>query len=105
MSDSFHFEYGFQDSDKMSVTLTLDDDSELVCSVVAIFPTNDREYIALLPKTNGAKEVYLYRFCVTRDGDPVLDNIMDDDEFETVADTYNHMVDTQEDFFIDDEDL
>ena len=51
-----------RDSD--TVTLTLDDDSELECIVLNIFKGGDREYIALLP-TEGieAEEgtVYLYR--------------------------------------------
>mgnify|MGYP001101597929 CR=1 FL=1 len=32
-----------------TVTLTLDDDSELECIVLNIFKGGDREYIALLP--------------------------------------------------------
>ena len=44
-----NFEYGLQDEEEMTVTLTLDDDSELECAVVAIFPVQDKDYIALLP--------------------------------------------------------
>ena len=49
-----------------TVTLTLDDDSELECIVLNIFKGGDREYIALLPldengdNTDG--QIYLYRF-------------------------------------------
>ena len=32
-----------------TVTLTLDDDSELVCAVLTIFPAGEHKYIALLP--------------------------------------------------------
>ena len=31
-----------------TVTLTLDDDTEVECAIVAIFPAGDKEYIALL---------------------------------------------------------
>ena len=48
----------------MTVTLTLDDGSEVECVVLTIFEAGDRDYIALLP-TEGAEadegEVYLYR--------------------------------------------
>ena len=49
-----------------TVTLTLDDDSELVCAVLTIFPAGEHKYIALLPlDENGENqdgEVFLYRF-------------------------------------------
>ena len=47
-----------------TVTLTLDDDSELVCAVLTIFPAGEHKYIALLPlDENGENqdgEVFLY---------------------------------------------
>ena len=55
-----------QDLDQPTVTLTLDDDTEVKCAVLTIFPApNQKEYIALLPlDENGENEdgeVYLYR--------------------------------------------
>ena len=38
-------------------------------------------------------EVYLYRYSETEDGTPVLDNIVDDDEYEIVADAFDEMLD------------
>ena len=43
------FEYGLQEDKDLTITLTLDDDSELECAVVAIFPVCDQDYIAVLP--------------------------------------------------------
>ena len=37
------------DEQEMTVTLTLDDDTELECVVLTIFEAGEREYIALLP--------------------------------------------------------
>ena len=56
-----------QDLDQPTVTLTLDDDTEVKCAVLTIFPApNQKEYIALLPlDENGENEdgeVYLYRY-------------------------------------------
>ena len=84
---------------EMTVTLTLDDDTEVECVVLTIFNAGEREYIALLP-VEGADseegEVYLYRYSETEDGEPTLDNIEDDDEYEVVADAFDELLDAQE---------
>ena len=95
-----NFEYGLQDEEEMTVTLTLDDDSELECAVVAIFPVQDKDYIALLPlDVENAEGVYLYRFKHNKDADLELENIEDDAEFEAVAGAYDALV---EDAVVDD---
>ncbi len=96
MSDNNNFEYGLQDEEEMTVTLTLDDDTELECGVVAIFPVKDKDYIALLPLDDESEEVFLYRFNQTSDDDLTLENIEDDEEFEIVADAYDALVDDAE---------
>ena len=96
--------------DGVTVTLTLDDDSTVECAIVGIFDAGEKEYIALLPlDENGQNEdgeVYLYRYSETEDGTPVLDNIVDDDEYEIVADAFDEMLDDQEyDELVSEEDL
>ena len=85
-------------SEEMTVTLTLDDGSELECVVLTIFEAGGRDYIALLP-TEGIEaeegEVYLYRYTEI-DGEPVLQNIEDDEEYEIVADAFDELLDAQE---------
>ena len=87
------------EQEEMTVTLTLDDGSEVECVVLTIFEAGDRDYIALLP-TEGAEaeegEVYLYRYEEDEDGNPSLDNIEDDDEYEVVADAFDELLDDQE---------
>ena len=87
------------DCDRSTVTLTLDDDSELECSVISIFPCQDKQYIALLPlDENGENhdgEVYLYRYFEVN-GNPQLDNIEDDDEYEAASDAFDEMLDSAE---------
>ena len=41
-------------------------------------------------------EVYLYRYSEPEEGEPVLDNIVDDDEYEIVADAFDELLDAQE---------
>ena len=92
-------EKNLNEEEEMTVTLTLDDDTEVECVVLTIFTAGDRDYIALLPMEGEDAEegeVYLYRYSETEDGTPVLDNIEDDDEYEIVADAFDEMLDDQE---------
>ena len=84
--------------EEMTVTLTLDDGSEIECLVLTIFEAGGRDYIAVLP-TEGIDaeegEVYLYRYTEV-DGEPDLQNIEDDEEYEIVADAFDELLDEQE---------
>jgi len=87
-------------NEELTVTLTLDNDEELECIVLTIFEIGEQSYIALLPVPEEDDtedgEVYLYRFFENEDGEPTLDNIEDDDEYETVADAFDEWLDAQE---------
>lgn len=88
-----------EEEQKMTVTLTLDDDTEVECVVLTIFNAGEHEYIALLPMEGADSEegeVYLYRYSETEDGTPNLDNIEDDDEYEIVAEAFDELLDAQE---------
>ena len=86
--------------EEMTVTLTLDDGSELECVVLTIFTAGERDYIALLPMESQEEEeegeVYLYRYSEGEDGQPNLENIEDDEEYEIVADAFDEMLDDAE---------
>lgn len=94
-----------------TVTLTLDDDTEVECAIIATFPVGDKEYIALLPlggeeEENG--EVFIYRYFAPKDDDsePGLENIEDDDEYEAAADAFDELLDNSEyDEIVSEEDL
>ena len=83
----------------MTVTLTLDDDSVVECEVITIYEADGKDYIALLPlNENGESEsgdVYLYRYS-EENGEPALENIEDDDEYEIAADAFDEWMDEQE---------
>ncbi|WP_394920419.1 DUF1292 domain-containing protein [uncultured Robinsoniella sp.] len=82
-----------------TVTLTMDNGDVVECAVLTIFPANDKEYIALLPLNeegeNDEGEVFLYRFS-EENGNPMLENIEDDDEYEVAADAFDEFLDGQE---------
>ncbi len=78
------------DADQHStITLTMEDDTEVECAILTIFPVDGKEYIALLPLDEDGQnhdgEVYLYAFAHTAEGSPMLSNIEDDDEYNKAA--------------------
>ena len=80
-----------------SITLSLDDGTELNCIVLDIFSVDNKDYIALQPEEGESEDnVFLYRFIQEEDGDPQLLNIEEDDEFEAVADAFEELLDSQE---------
>lgn len=93
----------------MTVTLTLDNDETLECAVVGIFQAGERDYIALLPMEGPsaeAGEVYLYRYQETADGEPDLENIESDEEYEIVSDAFDELLDSMEyDELVDEDEI
>ena len=91
-----------------TITLTMDDDTEVECAILTIFPVENKEYIALLPlggeeEENG--EVYIYRYSEDADGEPSIDNIEDDEEYEIASDAFDELLDSEElDEILDDDD-
>lgn len=83
----------------MTVELTLDNDEVVECAILTLFEAGGRVYIALLPQNEDDTEegdVYLYRYVETPEGEPELENIEDDDEYEIAADAFDEWMDTQE---------
>ncbi len=87
--------------DDIMVTLDLDDGSQVECEILTIFTAGEQDYIALLPldeqgKANEEGEVFIYRYHEDAEGNPSLDNITDDDEFEAVSERFDEWLDEQE---------
>ena len=72
-----------------TITLTMEDDTEVECAILTIFPVDGKEYIALLPLDEDGQnhdgEVYLYAFAHTAEGSPMLSNIESDEEYNKAA--------------------
>ena len=78
MSDKEKFDA--EDEELDQVILTLEDDSELVCDVIAYFPCDGKNYVALLPADDPDSDFFLYRY--EEKGEEIeLIDIEDDDEF------------------------
>ena len=88
-----------ENDEEMTVTLTLDDGTELECVVLTIFEAGEKEYIALLPLDGREAEDgedYLYRYVEDINGNPDLENIDSDEEYEIVADAFDELLDSAE---------
>lgn len=80
------------------VTLSLDDGTDVECEILTIFDVGEQDYIALLPldekgEPNKAGEVFIYRYQEDEEGNPSLENIEDDEEYEAVADRFDELQD------------
>ena len=95
----------FDDENKSTVTITLEDNTEIECVVLSIFEAGERNYIAVLPEEENEEEsqVYLYRY-EEEDGTPILTNIETDEEDEIVADTFDEILDEEEFYEMNGED-
>lgn len=77
------------------VTITLDDDTEVKCSLIGDFEFEDKRYIALLPENE--EEVLLYR-CNGSDDDEELELslIESDEEFDKVEEVFYSLFDEED---------
>ncbi len=95
-----------EDAELGSVTLTLEDDTEITCAILGTFEADGNEYIALLPESDSDDEegdVLLYRYIAEgEDGEPEIANIETDEEYEIAADAFDEIMDSME--FDDEED-
>lgn len=88
-----------ENEEEMTVTLLLDDGKECKCLVLTIFEADGRDYIALLPMDENIAEegeVFLYRYLEDKDGNPDIENIESDEEYEIVADAFDELLDEAE---------
>ncbi len=74
------------ENEQQYLTVLLENDEELKCSVLDIFEVNDKEYIALLPV--GDDQVLLYQYVEHSEEDFELLNIETDEEFEQVEEAF-----------------
>ena len=83
------------DPQEMFVTLDLDDGYQLECQILTIFDVDNQNYIALVPVDND-EEVIFYRYFEDEEGNPSLENIDSDDEFDAVSDRFDELLDEEE---------
>lgn len=80
-----------------TVTIDLGDGKTIECAVLMIFDAgdNDQEYIAVVPE-DSEDDVYLYRYNEDENGEPHIENIESDAEYEMVSEQFDELLDEQE---------
>lgn len=81
-------------AEELMVTITLEDDSTLDCIVIATFPVNDQDYIALIPADEDAgDDVLIFRYReLDEEGEVEIDNIESEEEFQTASEEFEKLM-------------
>lgn len=101
MSKNQNLDQELDEREEYRVTVELDDGDEIRCAILTIFDVDGQDYIALIPVDENDQPVeegdaYLYRYFEDEDGNPGIDNIETEDEFERVSDRFDEYLDEQE---------
>lgn len=81
-----------------TITLTLEDDTEVDCAVVAIYPVEDNMYMALVPLEEvgdiSTEEVFIYRYIPSEDesDEVTLETIESDEEYDKAAEAFEEII-------------
>ncbi len=94
-------QYEDEDDEDMFVTVYLDNGDEMECQVLTIYEANKQDYVALLPVDENENpiedaDVYIYRYHEDENGDPILENIETDEEWEIASDRFDEYLDELE---------
>ncbi len=86
-----------EEADDIRVTLNLDD-GDVECRILTIYECGIQEYIVLVPldangEDNEAGDVYIYKYFEDENGEPSIENITDDKEYEIAEDRFEEIMD------------
>lgn len=89
--------------EEMTVSLTLEDGSEVECSIITILEVEGNDYIALLPMVDEEDEkyglVWFYGYKENENDpneEPTLSYIDNEDLYDKIADAFDEFLDGQE---------
>ncbi|WP_155832414.1 DUF1292 domain-containing protein [Butyrivibrio sp. MC2013] len=89
-----------EDGEEITVDLDLDNGEKVTCATMIILTVNGRDYIVLLPLDKNGQNtdgnVWFYRYLTGKDGEPDLEYISDDDEYEAVSEAFDEYLDEAE---------
>ena len=84
-------------AEELVVTITLDDDSTIDCIVIATYPVNDQDYIALLPiEEDDGDDVLIFRYKELAEDEVEIDNI-ESEEFQAASEEFEKLMEEIED--------
>lgn len=88
------YEDDILDPEEMFLTVELEDGTEETYQILKIFEVSGQDYIAVCP-TDNSPDVYFYRYFEDEEGNPSIDNIETDEEFERAIDTFDELLDDE----------
>lgn len=84
-------------AEELVVTITLDDDSTVDCIVIATYPVNDQDYIALLPIKEDDGDILIFRYKELAEDEVEIDNIESEEEFQAASEEFEKLMEEFED--------
>ncbi|MDO4647151.1 MAG: DUF1292 domain-containing protein [Eubacteriales bacterium] len=81
------------------IQIELDEGGLLECVVLLVYEVNGKNYIAIQPvegQDDPESDIYFYGYEEDEEGNPLLSNIEDDDEFDAVVDRFDEYLDELE---------
>lgn len=89
------------DMEDLRVTLILDNNEETECRILTIFEMEGQDYIVLIPEDeiesdSDENEVFIYRYFEDENGEPSLENIEDDEEYDAVIECFEGILEEAE---------
>ena len=91
------------DADDDRVTLVDDEGNEHAFTLVDVVEVDQQRYAVLLPEEDPEEGAYVFRLETDADGDEILVNVEDDDEFDRVVQALETAEDLEGDWQSDDE--
>lgn len=74
------------ENEHTSITITTDDDSQVVCQILKIFELEGQQYLVVIPEDGSTQgKGFLFRLFIEEDGSPRLEKIEDDQEYEKAS--------------------
>ncbi len=83
------------DPEDMFLTVELDEGGTETFQIMKIFEVDGQDYIAVCPLED-EETIYFYRHFEDEDGNPSVDNIESDEEFEAVIDMFDQILDDED---------
>ncbi|MCI8786008.1 MAG: DUF1292 domain-containing protein [Eubacterium sp.] len=86
------------EDDDICVTLDFEDGSQKECEILTIFEAEGRDYIVLIPTDEDADDeeegdIYIYRYHEDEEGNPSLEELQSDQEYELVEARFEELLD------------
>jgi len=91
------------DADDDRVTLVDDEGNEHAFTLVGVVEVDQQRYAVLLPEEDPEEGAYVFRLESDADGEDILVNVEDDEEFDRVVKALESQEDLEDDWESDDE--